>query len=168
MSRGVKFYSDNRTKIIVLVSLLYLFFIISFILPLLFVKYLSFSGLGSFFIENRYYGFISLGVLFYFIIVGEYYYRIKIDPYSIQLTSYRPIIDFFQEKDHIDISHAMLDSYSFFNRSYSFNRTLMIRIRKSNGKKIIKRFELSLMREQELQNISNVLDDIVKKNKLDG
>ena len=164
MSR-VKLNSDNRIKIIVLVSLLYLFFIISFVLPLLFVKYLSFSGLGTFFIENRYYGFISLFIVFYFILVGEYYYRIKIDPYSIQLTSYRPIIDFFRKKDSIDISHSMLDSYSFFNRSYSFNKTLMIRVRNSSGKRIIKRFELSLMGNQEVKKISNIFDDIVKKNK---
>lgn len=165
MSR-VRFHSDNKTKIIVLVTLLYLFFIISFVLPLLFVKYLSFSGLGTFFIENRYYGFISLVILLYFILVGQYYYRIKIDPYSIQVTSYRPIIDFFRKKDSIDISHSMLDSFSFFNRSYSFNKTLMIRVRKSSGKKIIKRFELSLIGGQEVKKISNIFDDIVKKNKI--
>jgi len=162
----LRFNSDNRTKIIVLVLLLYLFFTVSFILPLLFVKYLSFSGLGAFFIENRYYGFISLLIVLYFIVVGEYYYRIKIDPYSIQITSFRPIIDFFRQKDHIDISHSMLHSYAFFNRSLSFNRTLMIRIKKSNGKRIIKRFKLTLMRDKELKRISNIFDAIVKKNEL--
>jgi hypothetical protein len=93
-----------------------------------------------------------------------YYYNIKIDSYVIQITSFRPVFDFFNEKDYVDISHAMLVNFTFFNRPFSFNKTLMLKIRTNSGKNITKRFNLTLLLMDEHHKISSILEGIIIKN----
>ena len=58
----------------------------------------------------------------------------------------------------------MLKDYSFFDRPFSFNKTLMLKIETGSGKRISKRFELTLISEREVESISSVLDIIIVKN----
>ena len=74
------------------------------------------------------------------------------------------MIGFLRPKDYIDIAHTMLKDYSFFNRPFSFNKTLMIKIETDSGKIIAKRFNLTLITEKEVKAISKVLDRIIVKN----
>jgi hypothetical protein len=81
----------------------------------------------------------------------------------IQVTSYRLVIDFFKEKDYVDIAHAMLVDYRIFNRSVSLNKTLMLKIKTDKGKKITKRFNLTLISKKEIRALTRALDIVIAK-----
>ena len=161
----IKYYTTNRTRVFILITSLFILFFVSIAIPLIFIKYLTFSGVGHFFSDNISYGIVSTIVLIYFIIIGEYYYYIKIDPYIVQVTSYRPIIDMFKQKDYVDIPHNMLADYAFFDRPLSFNKTLMLKIKTESGREILKRFNLTIVRKKEIEKISYLFDQIIVKNK---
>jgi hypothetical protein len=74
------------------------------------------------------------------------------------------MIGFLRPRDYIDIAHTMVEDYSFFNRPFSLNRTLMIKIKTDSGRIIAKRFNLTLITEKEVKTISKVLDRIIVKN----
>lgn len=154
---------DNKIQIITLIILLILLFLITIVTPLLFINYLEFSGLGNFFINNKNYAIISVLLILYFIIIGEYYFNIKIDPYIIQIISYKPLSSLFREKDYIDIPHNMLEDYAFFKRPLSFNKTLMLKIKTDSGKIIIKRFNLTLISKYKIDVIRRKLNKILNK-----
>ena len=71
------------------------------------------------------YIFFSTLILFYFVIARINYYTLKIDSYVIDIKIYRTVFSVFNPKDYIDISHDMFVGFSFFNRSFSFNKTLI-------------------------------------------
>ena len=155
--------SNNRKySIIVLLVMLFLIFI-----PLLVsVMVYTFPNLafGDYLFNNIVYIFCSTLILFYFVIARINYYTLKIDSYVIDIKIFRTVIGIFKPKDYIDISHDMFVGFSFFNRSFSFNKTLMIKIKNDSGKTIVKRFNLSFLSEKEELRISKVLEKIIAKN----
>ena len=155
---------NNKTKMTFLVGGLFFLYFTAIIIPEWFIIYLPFSGLSDFFANNVIYSFISAVVILHFIFVGTFYYTVNVDPYVIQITSYRVLADLFKKKDYVDIPHIMLRDYAFFDRPFSFNKTLMLKIETGSGKIISKRFELTLIREREVESISSVLDRIIVKN----
>jgi len=155
---------NNKTKMAFLVGGLFFLFFTAIIIPEWFIIYLPFSGLSNFFAENIIYSIVSTVVIIYFLIVGIFKYTVNLDPYVIQITSHRVLLDFFKTKDYVDIPHAMLRDYSFFNRPFSFNKTLMLKIETQSGKKVAKRFNITLMSENEIERISEVFDRIIVKN----
>ena len=58
----------------------------------------------------------------------------------------------------------MLKEFKFFNRPYSFNQTLMIKLENQNGKIIAKRFNISFVSNKEKNNIISSLNFILKIN----
>ena len=157
---------NNSKRMTILVGSLFVLFFFVVLVPFWFVNYLSLSGVGHFFEENIIYSLLSLAVFIYFIIVGEYYYNIEIDSYIIKITSYRVILDLFRKKDYIDIPHEMLIGFEFFNRPFSFNKTLMLKINTHKRRQVIKRFDLTLISEKEEQKIRSILNTIIEtKNK---
>ena len=155
---------NNRIKLVLLNSLLVFFTFSTLIIPLLFINFLPTSGVGHFFFNNLSYSLITIPILSYFIFTGTFVYKIKIDPYIVKLTSFRMLIGFIRPKGYIDIAHSMVKDYSFFNRPFSLNKTLMIKIKTDSGKIITKRFNLTLITEKEIKAISKVLDRIIVKN----
>ena len=119
---------------------------------------------GDYLFNNIVYIFFSTLILFYFVIARINYYTLKIDSYVIDIKIYRTVFSVFNPKDYIDISHDMFVGFSFFNRSFSFNKTLMIKIKNDSGKTIVKRFNLSFLSEKEELRISKVLEKIIAKN----
>ena len=162
--RKIYLKNNNKTKMTVLVGALCFLFFTAIIIPEWFIIYLPFSGLSRFFADNIIYSVISLVVIFYFMVAGTFYYKVNIDPYVIQITSYRVLLYFFKRKDYVDIPHTMLIDYSFFDRPFSFNKTLMLKMEKQSGKKVSKRFNVTLMSEKEIEKISKVFDRIILKN----
>jgi hypothetical protein len=144
-------------------TIVLVFGIFSIIVPLVFVYMLPHAGITYYIIQNQIFFLFSIPILLYFIINGVFLYELKIDSYVIQITSYRTLSGFFTSKDYIDISHKMLKDYSFFDRPYSINKTLMLKI-KSNGKNVIKRFNITLISEKEIEKISKILDRIIAIN----
>jgi hypothetical protein len=137
------------------------------LIPLLaFVIVYTFPNLafGDYLFNNIVYVFISSLVLFYFVIARINYYTLKIDSYVIDIKIYRSVIGILNPKDYIDISHDMFVGFSFFNRSFSFNKTLMIKIKNDSGKRIVKRFYLSFLSKKDEFKITEVLEKIIAKN----
>jgi hypothetical protein len=155
---------NNKTKMAFLVGGLFFLFFTAIIIPEWFIIYLPFSGLSNFFAENIIYSIVSAVVIIYFLIVGIFKYTVNLDPYVIQIISHRVSLDFFKTKDYVDIPHAMLRDYSFFNRPFSFNKTLMLKIETQSGKKVAKRFNITFMSENEIERISKFFDRIIVKN----
>ena len=155
---------NNYKRVSILIWGLVILFISSVLIPFWFINYLSFSGVGYFFSNNIIFSTFGLVIVFYFVIVGEYYYSISVDPYSIQVRSYRVVLDFFRKKDFVDLSHDMLFDYAFFNRSFTLNKTLMLKIKNHKKKVIVKRFNLTWISKKEIKNISNIFDRIIQKN----
>ena len=123
------------------------------------------SVIGKYILENIYYiFFVVFSIIMYFIITGLYYYRIKIDSSVVYITAYRIIFFSTKPRNFLDISHTMLSDFCFFNRPFSFNRTLMIKIETYTGKKVVKRFNLTFLSKKEEEKISKVLKQIIAKN----
>ena len=155
---------DNKAKMFVLISFIFVFFCISIVIPTFFINYLSHSGIGHFFSRNIAYGIISIVVLFYFILIGKYYYKIEIDSYVIKIKSERAFVSFFSKNKYIDIPHYMLRSYSFNNIPFTFNTKLKLNLETKHGKKLIKKFKFSLLSLIEEKDIKKKLDKIITKN----
>ena len=162
--RNINLKFNNTTKITILVGGLFFLFFTAIIIPEWFIVYLPFSGLSDFFTNNILYRILSAVFILYFSIFGNFYYSVNIDSYVIQITSYRVLLDLFKKKDYVDIPHTMLRDYSFFDRPFSFNKTLMLKIETQSGKKVAKRFNITLMSEKEIERISEVFDRIIVKN----
>tara|TARA_B110000858_G_scaffold49725_1_gene57461 strand:+ start:130 stop:627 length:498 start_codon:yes stop_codon:yes gene_type:complete len=107
---------------------------------------------------------IYLVIIFYFLIVCCYYYYIKIDTYVMYFSSFRTVFGLLKAKNCIEVPYDMLRQFSFFNRSFSLNKTLMLKLQNASGKIIVKRFSLSFLSEKEKLKISKVLEKIIAKN----
>lgn len=161
----INLFSSNKNIGLLITIILLLFFFFTLVVPLIFVYYLPQSIIGGLFILYSKYSVFSLLLLVYFLYTGIFIYRIKIDPYVINITSYRSIFSLFYKKDYVDVSHLMLKHYSFFNRPFTFNRTLMLKIKTDNNRLISKRFRISLLTHKEEKRISETLDKIISNNK---
>jgi len=160
----IKLNSTNR-KIAIAITLIIIFFGVTTILvPLLLMRLFPQSGIGNYVLEHLYYAYASTPILLYFIYTGVYFYKIKIDSYVVDIRSYRTISGIFQLPNYIDISHTMLREVVFFNRPFSFNKTLMIKIKTTTGKQVAKRFNLTFLSKKEEEKISKVLKQIIAKN----
>tara|TARA_B110000879_G_C11035346_1_gene456597 strand:+ start:433 stop:1023 length:591 start_codon:yes stop_codon:yes gene_type:complete len=121
---------------------------------------------GMYFFNNIYYILISLVFLIYFLIKPINYYNIKINKHSINIKIYRIFIDLLTPKSHINVSSELLTHYYFYNRSFSFNKSLMLQI-KTNEEEIVKKnFNLSFLSKMDEQKIKRFLQKIINQNKL--
>ena len=121
---------------------------------------------GMYFFNNIYYILISLVFLIYFLIKPINYYNIKINKHSINIKIYRIFIDLLTPKSHINVSSELLTHYYFYNRSFSFNKSLMLQI-KTNEEEIVKKnFNLSFLSKMDEQKIIRFLQKIINQNKL--
>jgi len=141
-----------------------LFGTIIFIFPLLFINIIPQSAIGHYFINHMYYAYAVLPIILYITITGFYYYSIKIDTYIMHITSYRTISGLLKVKNYIEVPHDMLRQFSFFNRPFTVNKILMLKVQDASGKRIIKRFNLSFLSKSEERRISEVLEKIIAKN----
>tara|TARA_B100000767_G_scaffold111508_1_gene106619 strand:+ start:4076 stop:4573 length:498 start_codon:yes stop_codon:yes gene_type:complete len=162
----VNLISTNKKTSTAVTFILVIYGFISFFVPTFLVNIIPQSAVGIFFLK---YIFV-LTVLFilfsiYFIIVGLYSYYLKIDAYVMYISSNRIISGLLKAKNYIEIPNDMLIQYSFFNRPFSFNKTLMIKIKDVSGKRIVKRFNFSFLSKRDEYRISNILEKIITKNK---
>jgi hypothetical protein len=160
----IKLISTNR-KIATLTTLIIITFgLITIFFPLLLLHLIPQSGIGNYFLERLYYGYFSIPILLYVIYTGIFYFNIKIDSYIIDVRSHRIISGIFKPPNYIDIAHTMLSEFAFFNRPFSFNKTLMIKIKTDSGKKVAKRFDLTFLSKKEEERLSKVLGEIIARN----
>ena len=162
----INLQSNNRKMSMSATFLTVVFIIIIFVIPLIFVNAIPESLIGNYFINHISYTYLILPIILYIIVTGFYFYSIKIDTYIMHITSYRTISGLFKARNYVELPHDMLRQFSFFNRPFTVNKTLMIKLKDVNGKRIIKRFNLSFLSKSEERKISKVLDQIIAKNSL--
>ena len=145
--------------------------VITIVIPLFFL-YISSSGslVSSLFsYPNNLVSIISLLFLIYFIITGVFYVTFKVDNYIIEIQSRRVILGFFTKKNsYIEMPKTTVLKYAFYNRSFTFNSTLMIKIKVSRRKTVAKRFQISFLSKKKKELIEQSLKKIIQKNGLDG
>ena len=156
--------STNRRVSMLATLLTILFGIVTFIIPSLLINFIPESTIGNYFANHTYYAYLILPIILYIIVTGFYFYSIKIDTYIMHITSYRTISGLFKARNYVELPHDMLRQFSFFNRTFTVNKTLMIKLKDVNGKRIIKRFNISFLSKSEERKISKVLDQIIAKN----
>ena len=135
---NIDILSSNKEKALLLTFFVIIFLFSFIILPLIFINYISQSIVGSFLSLNSELILLAIFVLFYFLYTGIFIHHIRIDPYVITISSFRIISSFFSRKDYIDISHLMLKEYAFFDRPFTFNKILMIKIKTENDRVVAK------------------------------
>ena len=161
----INLQSNNRKVSITATSLTVIFGVIILIFPLLLVNIIPQSVIANYLIKQINYAYVSLPIILYIAITGIYYYSIKIDTYIMHITSFRTLSGFLNVKNYIEVPHDMLRQFSFFNRPFSVNKTLMLKIQDVNGKRIIiKRFNISFLSKSEELRISKVLEQIIANN----
>ena len=156
--------STNRKVSMLATLLTILFGIVTFIIPSLLINFIPQSTVGNYFSNHTYYAYLILPIILYIIVTGFYFYSIKIDTYIMHITSYRTISGLLKARNYIEVPHDMLRQFSFFNRPFTLNKTLMIKLKDVNGKRIIKRFNISFLSKIQERKISKVLDQIIAKN----
>ena len=165
INQRTKFKSTNR-KISLITYLLMLFFIIfpltAFILSYVFPNLIF----GDYLLNHFFYIFIAILLLIYFLVARFNYYILKIDASVIDIKIYIAVIGIFNLIDYVDISHEMFIDFSFSNRPFSFNKTLMLKVKTDKGETIKKNLNLSFLSKKEERRVSRILEKIIIKNKL--
>jgi len=156
--------SNTRKESMIATFLTILFVVIIFVIPSLLINIIPQSAIGNYFINHIYYAYSILPIILYITITGFYYYSIKIDIYIMYVTSYRTISGLLKVKNYIEVPHNMLRQFSFFNRPFTVNKTLMLKLQDASGKTIVKRFNISFLSKSEERRISEVLEKIIAKN----
>jgi ABC-type multidrug transport system fused ATPase/permease subunit len=156
---------SNYRIAILLTLLIVVFGMFGFIGPLILLNMIPQSIIGSFFMQNSLFIVLAILVLLYFVFTGIYVFKVNIDAYIIAITSYRSLSSVFKQRDYVDIPHAMLVDFDFFNRPFSLNTTLMLKIKSQNKKQIVKRFNMTLLTAREKNKINNILQGILNNNK---
>ena len=154
----------NRKSSTLMTSLIIVFAMATIFMPFLLTHFIPQSGIGNYIGQYFYYIYYCIPVLIYFIYTGVFYYHIKIDAYTVNIRSNRTISGVFRPLNRIDVAHSMVTDFTFFNRGISFNQVLMIKIETATGKKIAKRFMLTLLSKKDKDKISQSLKQIIAKN----
>ena len=161
---SINLKSTNRKVSMLATFLIILFGVIIFVIPSLLINIIPQSTIGNYFINHIYYAYSILPILLYIIITGFYYYSIKIDAYIMHITSYRTITGLLKVKNYVELPHDMLRQFSFFNRPFTVNKTLMLKLQDARGNKTIRRFKISFLSKSEERKISKIFDEIIAKN----
>ena len=107
--------------------------------------------------------------LIYFIITGVYYQSIIIDNYIAEMKSQRTITGIFsKQKNILEMPKNKILKYAFYTRPFTFNTTLMIKVRLSKTKTLAKRFKLSFLSKKQKRRIEKILDKVLEKNSVNG
>ena len=157
----IKLYCFNKSMAIVSSVLVIFFSLFTLIIPFFLIVFIPQSNIGSYLNNYIFLSLIPITILFYFIYTGIFFYSIRLDAYIINITSFRTISSLFSKKDYVDIPHNMLKSYRFFDRPFTFNTILMIKIKNDNARVIVKRFTLSFLSDKDKREICRQLDEII-------
>ena len=153
------------TAVIVFVS------VITILIPLFFLYTFPTSKLAFMFFSypNNLMSIIGFLFVIYFVISGVFYFTFKVDNYIIEVKSRRVILGFFATKNHhIEMPKSAILKYAFYNRPFTFNSTLMIKVKVSRKRTVARRFQISFLSKKEKELIKQSLEKIIQNNGLDG
>lgn len=146
-----------------IIFFLFIIFLIIFNIVFFISEYNSQNfDFAKYFFNHMYYVLILL----FFLIARINYYKIKIDDKLIDIRVYNTIVGLLKPKEHINVSSENITHYFFYNRSFSFNKSLILKI-KTNEEVIVKmNFNLSFLSKKDEQKIKRFLEKIININKL--
>ena len=162
--------SNQKTAYILTVIIVFIN-IITIVIPLFFLFTFPTSKIAILFFSYPSNLLIIFGVVFliYFIITGVHYFDFKADKYIIEIKSNRTISSyFFAKKNFFEIPLGSIKRFTFLKRPYTFNSTLMIKVKVSSRKSVAKRFQISFFNKEQRAKITESLEEIVQNNNLDG
>ena len=163
--KKINFKSSNKKKAWFSTIIIIFFSIISILIPLILANYIPQSLIGNYIINHVNIIYLTLPLLLYIIIIGVYTYRISIDPYILYIKSSRTISGMFMNTNEIEIPHDILIDFQFFNRPFSINKTLMIKIINNKDNIIAKRFNMTFITKNEERKITDILNKIIASKK---
>ncbi|MEE2699910.1 MAG: hypothetical protein VYD71_00915 [Bacteroidota bacterium] len=162
---------SNKNVAYLATALIVIVNVVCILIPLFFLYIFPTSTLTSLFFSFPGFLLFVFGIIFliYFVVVGVYSFEFKADNYIIEIRSKRTISSYFYTKsNYIDMPISSIEKFSFFNRSFTFNTTLMVKVRVSHRRSIAKRFNFTFLSKAQEQSIIETLEKIVHKNRLDG
>ena len=79
------------------------------------------------------------------------------------------ILGFFATKNHyIEMPKSAILKYAFYNRPFTFNSTLMIKVKVSRKRTVARRFQISFLSKKKKELMEQSLEKIIQNNGLDG
>ena len=157
MKRNPRLLISNHKKI----NLIIIFWIV-FLMFFTLTYFTNFISLPlDFLLSQLEFYFVLFLVFLSFFVMMSYKFYLNIDDYSINIKC----INFFRSRyNYIDISNSMLVDYFFFKKKNIFNKILVVKFQNTESKKIIvRRFIMTLLKNNEIQLIKNKLEYIKKE-----
>ena len=169
--RNRNYKHNNKTFAYSITILITLVGISTLLFPFLLARTFPSSNLGALITTLPFFVINILGGIFliYFIITGVYYQSIIIDNYIAEIKSQRTITGIFsKQKNILEMPKKTILKYAFYTRPFTFNTILMIKVRLSERKTLVKRFKLSFLSKKEKKKIEKILDKILEENPVNG
>ena len=95
-----------------------------------------------------------------------YKYKLKFEDSSFLIKSSRTISSYFGSKLFcIELSNEMLIGFRFMKRKNLITDILLVQMVSNSGKRSLKRIPMTLLSHLTKDKISNLLDNIIQKNK---
>ena len=158
------FHNNKKSKILTIFVCLFLFLIL--VIPIIFFTFLNSTIIYDFFKHNYLYFFVVIFFYVFFINAGIYKYKLKFEDSSFLVKSSRTIGSYFGSKLFcIELSNEMLIGYSFLKRKNLITDVLLLKMVSNSGKRSAKRIPMTLLSQLTKDKISNLLDNIIQKNK---
>ena len=157
-------HNNKKSKILTIFVTLFLFLIVS--IPLIFNSFLNSTIVDSFIKTKYLYLIVVIFFYVFFIKAGIYKYQLKFEDSSFLIKSNRTISSYFGSKlFHIELSNEMLIGFRFLKRKNLITDVLLVQMLSSSGKRSAKRIPMTLLSHLSKDKISNLLDNIIQKNK---
>ena len=104
--------------------------------------------------------------MYFLLMLGIYKYKLKFEDSSFLIKSKRTVSSYFGSKlFNIELSNDMLIGFRFFEKKTFDYRCFTIQMVSNSGKRSAKRIPLTLLSHLTKDKISNLLDNIIQKNK---
>ncbi len=168
---GINAKISNKEKAYIATFLIIIINMVSIILPIFFLQIFPTSNITKTFFSFPWYCLIIFGLLIsiYFIFTGVYYFVFEANNYIIEIRSKRTISSFFfSRKKYLEIPISSIQKFTFFNRPFTFNTTLMVKVKLSHRRAIAKRFNFAFLSKKQKDEMKSALEKIIQNNQLNG
>ena len=167
----IKTRVSNRNMAYFLTGVIVIVNIISVLTPLFFLYTFPTSSITNIFFTFPWILLFIFGIIFlvYFIFIGVYHFEFRADNYIIEIQSRRTISSYFYTKaNYIDMPISSIEKFTFFNRPFTFNTTLMVKVKVSHRRVSAKRFNFAFLSKKQKDEMEITLEKIVQNNRLNG
>ena len=168
---GINTKISNKENAYTATFLIIIINMVSIILPIFFLQIFPTSNITKTLFSFPWCFLIIFGLIvsIYFIFTGVYYFAFEANNYIIQIGSKRTISSYFSSKsNHLEMPISSIEKFGFFNRPFTFNTTLMVKVKVSHRRAIAKRFNITFLSKKRKDEMERTLEKIVQNNCLNG